>query len=170
MIQSILASEIYDIINGFNLGFVIKQTLATICKRIDLAKVPLILCTNFYLLYQCLVQLGTTSEKRLMINIIVLRQSYAQRKIDEIRWICGEDNLVNIMTKISTNSVLEGIISTNKRTIRLERWVKRSSQKRIIACIGLSHYLLITFAIYDILASHTFVVFGYSYLRTSDFS
>ena len=46
--QSVLASEIYGMVNGFDLGFVIKQTLATICKRIDLAKIPLVLCTDSY--------------------------------------------------------------------------------------------------------------------------
>lgn len=79
-------------VNGFDLGFVIKQTLTTIYKKIDLAKVSLILCTNNYLLYQCLVQLGTTSEKQLIINIMVLRQLFEGREIDEIRSICGKDN------------------------------------------------------------------------------
>ncbi len=123
--QSILASEIYGMVNEFDLGFVIKQTLATICKRIDLAKVPLILYTNSYSLYQCLVQLGTTSEKRLIIDIMALKQSYEGREIDEMRWICGKDNTADAMTKASPNSGLEGIISTNKGTIRLEGWVKR---------------------------------------------
>ncbi len=72
-------------VNGFDLGFVIKQTLATICKRIILAKIPLVLCIDSYLLYQCLVLLGTTSEKRLMIDIMTLGQSYEGREIDEIR-------------------------------------------------------------------------------------
>ena len=71
-------------VNEFNLGFVIKQMLATIYKRIDLAKIPLILYTNSYLLYQYLVQLGTISEKWLIINIIARRQSYEGREIDEI--------------------------------------------------------------------------------------
>ena len=49
--RNILASEIYSIVNRFDLGFVIKQTLAIICKRIDLPKIPLILYTDSYLLY-----------------------------------------------------------------------------------------------------------------------
>ena len=51
IIQSVLANEIYGMINGFDLQFLIKQTFATICKRIDLPKIPLILCTNSDLLY-----------------------------------------------------------------------------------------------------------------------
>ena len=71
-------------VNEFDLGFVIKQTLATIYKRIDLAKILLILYTDSYLLYQCFVQLETISEKRLMIHIMALKQSYEGREIDEI--------------------------------------------------------------------------------------
>lgn len=41
--------------------------------RIDLSKVPLIICTNFYLLFQHLIQLGKTSKKQLRINIIALK-------------------------------------------------------------------------------------------------
>lgn len=62
MIHNILASKIYNILNKFELGFVIKQIFITIYKRIDLLKVPFILYINSYLLYQCLVQLGTTSK------------------------------------------------------------------------------------------------------------
>lgn len=38
MKQSIWSSKIYSIINGFNLNFIIKQTLAIIYMRIDLSK------------------------------------------------------------------------------------------------------------------------------------
>ncbi len=60
-----------------------------------------------------------------MIDIIALRQSYEGRKIDEISWICGEDNPADIMTKASPNSALEKIISINKGTIRLKKCIKR---------------------------------------------
>lgn len=85
MTQSLLATKIYGIVNGFDLGFVIKQMLTTICKRIDLAKLLLILCTDPYLLCLCLVQLRKTSEKQLMIDIVTLRQLYEGREIDEIK-------------------------------------------------------------------------------------
>ncbi|EKD16917.1 polyprotein [Drepanopeziza brunnea f. sp. 'multigermtubi' MB_m1] len=34
---------------------------------------------------KCLIKLGTTKEKRLMIDVIALRQSYERKKIVEIR-------------------------------------------------------------------------------------
>ena len=47
--------------------------------------IPIVVCTDSYLLYECLVKLGTTKEKRLMIDIIALRQSYKRRELFEIR-------------------------------------------------------------------------------------
>ena len=48
MKENILASKLYDIINKFDLGFIMKQTFAIICKRINLAKISFILCTDSY--------------------------------------------------------------------------------------------------------------------------
>ncbi|CAL3965917.1 unnamed protein product [Diplocarpon coronariae] len=45
----------------------------------------LIICTDSYSLYECLVKLRTTKEKRLIIDIIALRQSYNSRELAEIR-------------------------------------------------------------------------------------
>ena len=125
MTQNVLASEIYGMINGFDLRFIIKQTLGTIYKRINLAKIPFVLYIDSYLLYQCFVQLGTTSKKRLMIDIMALRESYEGNEINEIRWIFGKDNPADAMTKASSYSALKKIITTNKSTIRLEVWVKQ---------------------------------------------
>lgn len=94
-------------VNKFDLRFVIEQTFATICRRIELAKVSLILCTDFYLLYQCLIKFGKLVRKNLMIDIIVLKRSYEAREIEENWWICGKDNSVDLITKTSSNLALE---------------------------------------------------------------
>ncbi|EKD13313.1 polyprotein [Drepanopeziza brunnea f. sp. 'multigermtubi' MB_m1] len=44
-----------------------------------------IIATDSYLLYECLIKLGTTKEKRLIIDVIALRQSYERKEIAEIR-------------------------------------------------------------------------------------
>ena len=43
--------------------------------------IPLIIYTNLLSLYECIVKLGTTKEKRLIINIIALRQIYEVRDL-----------------------------------------------------------------------------------------
>jgi hypothetical protein len=53
-------------------------------------------------------------EKHLMIDIIALRQSYEYKELFEIRWINGQDNPTNTITKTSSNKTFEGFINTNK--------------------------------------------------------
>jgi hypothetical protein len=71
------------------------------------------------------VKLGTTKEKRLMIDIMALRQSYERKEIFEMRWINGNDNPADAMTKATPNKALENFVSTNTLRIRVEGWVDR---------------------------------------------
>ncbi|XP_044721979.1 polyprotein [Hirsutella rhossiliensis] len=123
--RSVLASEIYGMVQGFDMAIVIATTLQAIVKQLDLPPTPLIVCTDSYSLYECLVKLGTTKEKRLMIDIMALRQSYEQREMAEIRWINGDDNPADAMTKAAPNRALERLIETNRLTIRVEGYVQR---------------------------------------------
>ncbi|KAF2749253.1 hypothetical protein M011DRAFT_465695 [Sporormia fimetaria CBS 119925] len=123
--RSALASEIYGMVNGFDMGIAIATTLRMIVERLGLAEIPLIICTDSYSLYECLVKLGTTKEKRLMIDIMALRQSYERREITEIRWINGEDNPADAFTKASPNRALERFIDSNSLTVRVDGSVQR---------------------------------------------
>jgi hypothetical protein len=80
--------------------------------RIDLL---LVLCINSKLLYKCLVKLGITQEKRLIIDIICLRQAYKRKEIVEVKWIKGESNLVDAITKsnFKSSNALKRLIDTN---------------------------------------------------------
>jgi hypothetical protein len=126
--RSVLASEIYGLVNGFDLGYVLTETLRAITERLQLPPIPLVVCTDSYSLYDCLVKLGTTTEKRLMIDVMALRESYERREISEVRWINGEDNPADAMTKGDANRALEGLINTGKLTVRLEAWVDRKER------------------------------------------
>ena len=70
--RSILASEIYSIVGGVNIAIIINIIIKIITKQLGFLHTLIIICTNLYLLYKCLVKLSTTKEKRLIINIIVL--------------------------------------------------------------------------------------------------
>ena len=66
---------------SFNISAAIK---ATVKLQFNISLL-LILCTDFKLIYKCLIKLGTTQEKRLMINIIYLYQSYKKREIAKVK-------------------------------------------------------------------------------------
>ncbi|TQN64221.1 hypothetical protein CSHISOI_11026, partial [Colletotrichum shisoi] len=71
--QSMLTLEVYGIVVGVDIRFVLSKALRIITNRLNLPLIPTIIYTNLYLLYKCLVKLSTTKEKRLIINIIALR-------------------------------------------------------------------------------------------------
>ena len=115
--RSVLALEIYSMVNGFNIGIAIATTLRMVTERLGLPLIPLVICTDSYSLYECLVKLRTTKEKRLMIDIMALLQSYKRREITEICWINGDDNPADAFTKASPNRALERFIDSNKLTV-----------------------------------------------------
>ena len=106
--------------------FTINSIMSIIMKQLRLPTTPIIVCTDSYSLYECLVKLGTTQEKRLMIDIMALRQSYERRELFEIRWINGQDNPADAMTKANPNRALETFVDTNSLRVRIEGWIKRS--------------------------------------------
>jgi hypothetical protein len=123
--RSVLASEIYGMVGGVDMAVAINTTIRMITKQLDLPQTPIVVCTDSYSLYECLVKLGTTKEKRLMIDIMALRQSYERREIAEIRWIDGKDNPADAMTKSAPNKALEKFLDNNQLQIRVEGWVQR---------------------------------------------
>jgi hypothetical protein len=59
-------------VGGVNIAIAIGTTLKIITDRLELPVIPIIVCTDLYSLYKCLVKLSTIKEKRLIIDIIVL--------------------------------------------------------------------------------------------------
>jgi hypothetical protein len=71
--QSVLASEIYGMVGGVDMALAMNSTIQMIVQQLDIPPPPIVVCTDSYSLYECLVKLGTTKEKCLMIDIMVLR-------------------------------------------------------------------------------------------------
>jgi hypothetical protein len=126
VIRNVLVSEIYGIVEDVDMFFAINSTVSMIMKQLRLPTTPIIVCTDSYSLYECLVKLGTTQEKRLIIDIMALRQSYERRELFEIRWINGQDNPADAMIKANPNRALETFVDTNSLRVRIEEWVKKS--------------------------------------------
>jgi hypothetical protein len=59
-------------VSGVNIAIAIRTTLKIIIDRLELPVIPIIIYTNLYSLYEYLVKLSTTKEKRLIIDIIAL--------------------------------------------------------------------------------------------------
>jgi hypothetical protein len=83
----VLASKIYNIITGIDIVYAIGSILKLITTQLEFPDIIIIVYTDSYSFYEYLIKLGTTKEKYLIIDIIVLRQSYEYKKLFEIRWI-----------------------------------------------------------------------------------
>jgi hypothetical protein len=69
----VLVSKIYGIIAGIDIIYIIGSTLKLIIIQLEFPDIVIIIYTDLYSFYECLVKLGTTKEKCFMINIIVFR-------------------------------------------------------------------------------------------------
>jgi pyruvate formate-lyase activating enzyme-like uncharacterized protein len=67
------------------------------------------------------MKLRITKEKRLIINIIVIRQTYEKRELFEICYINKQDNPIDTITKLLSNKTLEKFVNMNELTIRMQK-------------------------------------------------
>jgi hypothetical protein len=107
--------------NGFDIAASIRSTIEQMLN----INLPLTVCTDSKSLYDCIIKLGTTHEKRLMVDLMCLRQAYERKEIKEIMWIDGNSNPADAMTKSKACSALRDLIDTNKVNIKVTEWVER---------------------------------------------
>ena len=81
----------------------------------------MVLCTDSKSLYDYLVKLGTTQEKRLMVDLMCLRQAYERREITEIKWISRGTNLADTMTKSKPCPALKLLVDINKLDLQVAK-------------------------------------------------
>jgi len=61
-----------------------------------------------------------------MIDVMCLQQAYERRLITEVKWIDGEANPANAMTKGKPCTALSQLIDTNRIELRAVGWVERT--------------------------------------------
>jgi uncharacterized protein (DUF2384 family) len=113
-------------INDFDIESLIKLIIERILKLNNI--VSLILLTDSKSLYDCFVKLSTIAEKRLIIDLMCLRQSYERREIAEIKWTDENINSANAMTKSKFCNVLIRFIDINIIESKIIEWVERTSE------------------------------------------
>lgn len=66
-----------------------------------------------------------TLEKRMMMDVMVIRDAYEERELTEINWITGDTNPADSMMKIKCNDVLKKLINTSFIEVAVKGWVDR---------------------------------------------
>lgn len=127
--RSALASELYAMVYGFDQSYVILRATQDFLGK----KIPLRIYTDSLSLFDSLTNLNTTSEKRLLIDLSMLRESYERREIADVFWIPGDQNPADGLTKKSPCKALENLITTNKISITPSAWIERDEPSSITA-------------------------------------
>ncbi len=127
IIKNVLTTELYVIINDFDVDSVIKSTIEQILKLNN--SLSLILCINLKSLYDCLIKLDIINEKRLIIDLFYLKQSYKRKKVAEIRWIDDIINSTDVMTKLKFCSTLIKFININIINVKTIEWINFSMKR-----------------------------------------
>ena len=69
------------IVHGFDIAYLIKTILNLILYK----DILLVICTDSKSLYNCLVKLSIIQEKRLIIDVISMREAYKRREIAQVK-------------------------------------------------------------------------------------
>ena len=85
------------------------------------------LYTYSKLIYKCFIKLETTQKKRLIINIICLRQLYKRREIAKVKQINRDSNPTGTITKSKLLLAFKRLINTNRIELKTVKQVKRTT-------------------------------------------
>ena len=124
--RSALAAELYAMMNGFDTAAALKVAIDGMLGtgEKDGAGVPMVIYTDSRSLYDALVSLNTTTEKRLLIDLHLLRQAYERREVAEVLWIPTGQNPADALTKERATPGLQRLLEGRLR-LTPNAWVNR---------------------------------------------
>ena len=99
VVKSTLSAETMALMEGAEQCFLLK----TILKEILNLDLPIIAFTDSKSLKDCLYTSKTLEDKRLKVDICVLRDYLRQKEIHEVRWIATDEQLADPLTKSGVN-------------------------------------------------------------------
>jgi hypothetical protein len=130
MTRNVLTIELFAMIHDFDVDSILKSIFIKLLDKKIL--ISLILTTDSKSLYDCLIRLSITIEKRLMIDVMILRQFYERREIIEMIWIHDINNSANSMIKIKSSTTLKTMIDINQINLNTTEWVKRATTRETV--------------------------------------
>lgn len=117
--RSVFAAELYAIIQGF-------ETISSICLALNgiFGRVVSMKCfTDSKSLFDCLENINSTTEKRLLIGLRILHQAYERRELLKVFWIPTKQNPADSFTKLKTCTALRNLLENNHLELTPSAWV-----------------------------------------------
>ena len=119
--RSVLSAELLAMMHDFDITSTISLSVQEIYGR----NIPVRIYTDSKCLYDNVVTLGSTTEKRMLIDLSILRESYECREIDDIYWIPSCQNPADAFTKKGNCTALFSLMQENKLLLTPNAWEQR---------------------------------------------
>lgn len=120
-----LSAELVVIFHVFDFASTTRKTISDMFGR----NIAMTMYTDNKSRYDAMTGINATTEKRLMIDLTILRQAYELREITEIVWVTSAQNQADAMTKDSLSPALSTWMRTNTLSISAMSWVERKTTK-----------------------------------------
>jgi hypothetical protein len=109
--------------DAFDMAYSLKHDIETIIKQ----NVPIVILTDSQSLFDVISKATTTAEKRLMIDLCVVKRAYERAEVDTIGFVRSEYNPADVLTKITRCAILERILSTANLLYPVVQWIEKSA-------------------------------------------
>lgn len=117
--RSIPVAEVMAFTHCLDFVLALQHDLSSILCR----KVSTVLFTDSKCLFDTITKLSTVSEKRLLIDISVIRESYTNGDLSNVAHVTC-NNLADIFTKKNASpTMLQDLMSTGKITHPINQWI-----------------------------------------------
>jgi hypothetical protein len=117
--SSILAAEVIACVTVYDIATSLKEVLQQILTR----RVDMYLFTDCYSLFSTITKYQSLREKRLLIDLAVLRQAYRHHEVDDVGFIRSSQNLADSLTKDVKTSALLDVLHTGKLSHPVEEYI-----------------------------------------------
>lgn len=126
MKRNVLAPQFFALVHAFAFSSTMRiMLMETFGKDVQMT-----LYTDSRSLYDRIVGINSKTEKRLLIDLTILRRSYKLREITDVVWIQPEENPEDALAKFPSSSVMSQLTTDNNLSISAKSLVKRSCRNQ----------------------------------------
>ena len=107
--------------DSFDMAFMIRYDIQ---KMMNIRK-PIMIFTDSLSLFDVITKASTTVEKRLMIDLEVVKMAYQQNEMQQMGFIRSEHNIADCLTKSNSNDALVKTLKFAKINHPVDQWIDR---------------------------------------------
>ena len=126
--RSVMAAELFALVIGFDYAYLVRDLI------LELTGIEMMIeaLVDSKTVFDVIAKDAKTTERRLRIDVMALRQSYDAGELEKVGWFPGEENAADPLTKymLSLVSPLYKIMATNKFESKPRGWAASHESRK----------------------------------------